>query len=225
MASIVELAELAKSSYGTSSSCFVEMNSGSVVWNRIHDWPFGPFYAAMYQKPDGGAPVLAFRGTDDLFDGAVDDLGLALTSELTPQMAMAMSVAQRATSFGKFYVTGHSLGGALAVMVGAYQNRPGVTFNAPGVMDTCLRNVVSDANFIDAFARVGRCVAGSRILNIRINADPVSSMFTTGGRAGGDVRTFSAPQCGINVLCRHGIDTCVTAVRTQPQNFLDLGWT
>jgi hypothetical protein len=109
-------------------------------------------------------------------------------------------------------------------MVGAYHNRPGVTFNAPGVMDTCLRNVVSDASFSDAFSRIGRCVAGSRILNIRINADPVSSMFTTGGRAGGAVRTYSAPQCGIDLRCRHGVKTCVQAVRTQPQNFVDLGW-
>jgi hypothetical protein len=110
MASIVELAELADSSYAPSGHCEVKTNSGSVTWTRIDDWPLGPFYAAMFRKSDSSAPVLAFRGTDDLFNFAVDDLGLALTGDLTPQMALALSVAQRASAYGKFYVTGHSLG-------------------------------------------------------------------------------------------------------------------
>jgi hypothetical protein len=74
------------------------------------------------------------------------------------------------------------------------------------------------AGLIQAAAR---CATGPRIRNIRIDADPVSSMFTTGLRTG-RTQAYSAPSCGVNLLCRHGVDTCVQAVRNDPADFSDL---
>jgi putative lipase involved disintegration of autophagic bodies len=36
------------------------------------------------------------------------------------------------------YLAGHSLGGALAIIAAARYKLPSVTFNAPGVMDSCV---------------------------------------------------------------------------------------
>ena len=71
-------------------------------------------------------------------------------------------------------------------------------------------------------AVVQRCVTGQRILNIRIAGDPVSSIITTGLQSGTARPGYSASQCGFNLLCRHGIATCIEAVRSEKKNYQPL---
>jgi hypothetical protein len=169
------------------------------------------FSATLYRH--NGHDVLAFRGTDDLWDGLVDDLSVA-GGGIPPQVSAALIVARNAQRGAVF--TGHSLGGALALIAAAHLDFPAVTFNAPGVRDSCLLS--SPASGLQAFLSIAsRCATNSRVHNIRIDGDPVSSWWTTGFQSGARPRSLPAPRCGaLDALCRHGIATCVEAVRRSP---------
>jgi hypothetical protein len=188
-----------------------------VTWTRADHWKTLNFYAALYAKAGGGGRVLAFRGTDDLLDGISDDAEIAFGG-IPPTVLAALQIPITGTN--GLLLAGHSLGGALAIITAARRNLPAVTFNAPGVMDSCLATTPTQAasGLRQFFNMVARCVVNSRVKNIRINADPVSSVFTTGLQPGAR-KEYSAPQCGLDLLCRHGIATCVSAVRAESANY------
>ena len=197
---------------------------GKVIWKRTAKWwnRLG-FYAALYQRELDGKLVLAFRGTDELLtDGLIDDAAIA-AGGIPPQVAAAFEVARDAKLSGDIYVTGHSLGGALAIIGAARCGVPAVTFNAPGVMDSCIEaNAVFPGAAGGIIKAVARCVSGARILNVRIPADPVSSYFTTGAQSGRRIE-LSAPECSVfNVKCRHGIGTCIEEIRKRSDAFDEL---
>ena len=221
MSCVVELAELCAASYGDNATATFPLTGGNqVTWTQADHWQRLNFYAALYAKAGGGGRVLAFRGTDDAIDGISDDADIALGG-MPPTALAALSLP--ITDQSNLILTGHSLGGALAIIAAARWNLPAVTFNAPGVMDSCLATTPTQAGsgLTQLLAMVARCVSNSRIRNIRINADPVSSFFTTGLQPG-RTETYSAPTCGMNVLCRHGIATCVSAVRGDSGNFQEV---
>jgi hypothetical protein len=201
--------------------CRATVVEETVSWNRPRSWQnrLG-FFAASYERPGGGV-VLAFRGTDDLWDGLLDDTSIAMGG-VPPQVLAACAVARSAGLGSQAYLTGHSLGGALALIVAAREGLPAVTFNAPGVMDSCIQSADLSGGVRGFFNMVARCVANNRVRNIRMDWDPVSSVFTTGLQAGGGRQTYSAAQCGLDALCRHGIRTCVEAVRKDASNFRPL---
>ena len=129
--------------------------------------------------------MLAFRGTDDLFDGLVDDAMIGLGA--APMQALAaLVVAQVGGLKQSAYITGHSLGGALAVIAAAQTGRAAVTFNAPGVMDSCMlvSGVGLSKGVKGLFEMMARCVANARVWNVRIGGDVVSSKLTTGSQPG-----------------------------------------
>jgi hypothetical protein len=88
-------------------------------------------------------------------------------------------------------------------------------------MDACIRSAPRGGvhRFFDV---VGRCVSNDRILNIRIDGDPVSSFFTTGVQTGRTATPLGAPSCGLDPLCRHGIATCIASLREDRANFRPL---
>jgi len=92
------------------------------------------------------APVLAFRGTDDLKDLA-DDLnprGVGMYQLAANEGKIAMALAALQGYDEPVVVTGHSLGGALAQMAAArFPNRIGrvVTFQAPGIPKHMLNRI------------------------------------------------------------------------------------
>ena len=191
------------------------LSPAKIIWARQSKWwnRLG-FYAALYSRQPDGKRVLAFRGTDEFWtDGLIDDVSVAAGAP-PPQAAAAFQVARDARLPEDSFLTGHSLGGALAIIAGARLGLPVVTFNAPGVMDSC---VVANAAYPGTFGRivdaVARCFTGRRMWNIRIPEDPVSSFFTTGFQPGKRIE-LSAPECSaLNVKCRHGIGTCVELVK------------
>ena len=80
--------------------------------------------------------VIAYRGTDSLFDTTIDDLQIAVGS-IPSQTAGAINyydtIVKNLSENGSISVTGHSLGGALAQLVAAITGDDAYTFNAPGM--------------------------------------------------------------------------------------------
>lgn len=177
------------------------------------------FYAGLYEC--GNQRVIAFRGTDDLLDALVDDAAVG-AGMLPPQVIAAFQTASAWGVSGNTYLTGHSLGGALAVLAACHFNLPAVTFNAPGVADVCVQIEATSNALSSMLAAVSRCVRNSRVRNLRIAGDPVSSYFTTGFQAGGNVTAFSGGSCGLDLLCLHGMATCLAAVRESVENYQEL---
>lgn len=191
------------------------------VWQRTNSKrdSFG-FFAALYES--GQERVIAFRGTDDLYDGLIDDAAI-LAGQAPRQVQAAISAANAFGISGQTWFTGHSLGGALAVIAACRLGLPAVTFNAPGVQSECVQSALTTTNGLQALLEMaGRCISNSRVRNIRIHGDPVSSMFTTGWQAGGNTQSYAAPTCGFDALCRHGMATCLAAVKADAANFTEL---
>lgn len=91
------------------------------------------FYACALQK--GDEVIIAFRGTDDNKDKFRSDRQLFF-KKMPEQSEEAKAFCQKvmlANKGCKFFVTGHSLGGALAQIVGALFNLCTATFNPAGV--------------------------------------------------------------------------------------------
>ena len=123
---------------------------------------------------DGSVFVVAFRGTDNASD-LVEDAQLTLGMN-TAMYPIGEAVASGVQNHGPVYVTGHSLGGAVAQVVGSRMGLPFVTFNAPGVAIFASRNMWQ-ANPLAAQARAAGAVA-SAIFNPRQALRDVQSAFS-----------------------------------------------
>jgi len=222
MPCLVDFAELSNASYEDSGDAAYELRPPTKAsWQRRTKWinRVG-FYAALFES-GSGASVLIFRGTDDLWDGIVDDGTIALGG-MPPQALAALQVVGSCASKQNLSLAGHSLGGALALIAAAHSGLPAVTFNAPGVMDSCVVSARPGKGLRAFLQTVARCAINSRVRNVRIDGDPVSSFFTTGFQVGRGASALSAPQCGLDPLCRHGIRTCIAAVRREPRNYEEI---
>jgi hypothetical protein len=203
---------------GFRHSCSQLEKPSQIRWRREGN-PFENrfgYHATLYVRESDHQSLLIIRGTDDLYDGLIDDVQIAF-GDVPRQVTAAYNTVAKVGVRQNLYIAGHSLGGALAILVGARLNLPVVSFNAPGVMDACLdRAVVNEyGNGLAAIRdAVARCIEGTRTMNIRITADPVSSFWTTGFQPGSTVE-LSASACGLSPKCRHGIKTCVDAVKAR----------
>jgi hypothetical protein len=196
---VVELAHLSNLVYGISPSVKVVVAKPPLAppTNPEQEWTLaasaahpGGFFAAMYKRQDG-CRALAFRGTDDLVDVFRDDLALAI-GRVPPQVEHALAFSREVGLSPQDAVTGHSLGGALALLVAAADNRPAVTFNAPGVADSCGRVAASPLG-TRVLGMMQRCGGFRRVLNIRIGGDLVSSPWITGDQVGANQLMVTLP--------------------------------
>ncbi|WP_416882146.1 hypothetical protein [Marivita sp.] len=123
---------------------------------------------------DGSVFVVAFRGTDNASD-LVEDAQLTLGMN-TAMYPIGEAIASGVSAHGPVYVTGHSLGGAVAQVVGSRMGLPFVTFNAPSVAILASRNMWQ-ANYYAVQARAAGAVA-SAIFNPRQAMRDVQSAFS-----------------------------------------------
>jgi hypothetical protein len=98
----------------------------------------GNFRIRLYQRANAPISCISFRGTDNWQDLIVADVGAigialnALSLKLNDAIDFTATAARK---FDVVWLTGHSLGGAYVQLVGAILSLPGVSFNAPGVLN------------------------------------------------------------------------------------------
>jgi len=197
MAAIYDLAQIADAVYNDKGGCSYTMpqgRGGSRIWKRIHHSASKPagkwfgtqtwagFYGALYTS--GNDAVAAFRGTEfglsmrALQDLATDvDLAMGLW---TFQMRHAVRFAQQCQMMAKgkrLYITGHSLGGALALVTSDKLREITVTFNAPGMSCNAALDfrTTKEVHPGELAAILQKCVMEHLRLNLRVAYDPVSS--------------------------------------------------
>lgn len=243
MPTTVDLAELSDAAYGYDEQVIVD--SHLTPWHR-EDHASAPngFYGALYVN-DAREYVVAFRGTEfvDGFGDDVlgDDVDLAL-GRMPPQALNAIAFADKHSDL-KPTLTGHSLGGGLAIIAAARFGLPAVTFNAPGMEDSCqmtARNLLTGGSsmpngLIILSRMVAQCESNPRIRNIRIGGDPVSNQYITGNQPGETI-AYRESQClgyaaagfavggistalSLQAFCRHKMGTVISTIRGRPESF------
>lgn len=122
------------------------------IWDKdFDDWDYimssgkrNNTYCVAFKK--GTDIVIAFRGTDDI-DDVVDDINLGLFDKWSECVESAIDFVESVISIyrdHKLHFTGHSLGGAIAQIVGKIFNGETVTFNALGAKKICTEYSVND---------------------------------------------------------------------------------
>lgn len=97
------------------------------------------FGGAVYKR--GTTIVVAFAGTDDKKDLLGADLKMGLNRVPEHQLSMARELFKMAKSQGsQLSVCGHSLGGALALLLGTEVGVEVVSFNAPRILPSIMKN-------------------------------------------------------------------------------------
>ncbi|MCB1887860.1 MAG: hypothetical protein KDH20_09660 [Rhodocyclaceae bacterium] len=250
MASVLELAKLSAAVYKNSQAC--------EEWLRI-GLPYreegSGFCSAIYHKGKVGEYALVIAGTDPT---EVDDLrsdAQLFLGRMPDQYRVARTAYALAAQFvdpDATYLTGHSLGGGLASMLGKEHGDPVVTFNAPGMARAFAdvqrregglsaasdetRKVLHVCAVMDVVSRGtgAHMGAGGKVERIRsIGARDV--LFAVGaGAVGGLIGSVAGPAGtgagiaagagGAIALRAHSIDRLVAAVAGHGKYCEDLGW-
>jgi len=192
------------------------------------------FHAAVYTR--NGETIVAFRGTTASAGDAGADLKLGVGMN-TSHFGQAMDFMDQYAPGSDVTVCGHSLGGAMAQVVGNRRELKFATFNAPGVAIVASRNLgelgataltgtavvrgafsVVSAVFhpVQAYQDVRATFNTARGVNVCLNADVVSRI---GVHYGAVVRI---PGTGYSPLSQHSIDTVVGVLRTNPVGSLTI---
>ncbi len=156
-------------------------------WMRTGE-PYGDdsfgFYASAFLHENGRDLVVAYRGTNDLSDAVADVkifLGKYPNQAIHAEKALK-DILTKHRNIKSVHLTGHSLGGGLASLMGDAHNLPAVTFNAPGMARSSIPDWVPMG--IKDVVAWGKAIFNSEndILHIRANYDLVS--IGTGPRMG-----------------------------------------
>ena len=181
------------------------------------------FQAAAYTQ--GKETVIAFRGTAVAGDVGADlKLGVGMN---TNHFSQADDFVADFLKTENLSLCGHSLGGAIAQIVGNRSSLKFATFNAPGVAVVASRNIL-EANPVMLGVRMAGAVVGALVnpmqaardvratfntvtgVNICLTGDVVSKI---GVHYGNVVRI---PGTGLNPATQHGIGTVIEVLRQNP---------
>lgn len=127
-------------------------------------------FGAITFFPEGCAPVVAFRGTDDSVTGWKEDFNMAFTRPLPSQRMSAVYLNQAACGIdGSFLVCGHSKGGNLAVFASMWADsgvrqriREVYSLDGPGF----LPELLSEEGYREIRGRLRRILPSSSIVGM-----------------------------------------------------------
>jgi len=235
MATCLDYAKIAYAAYFTPPNQYYADPPGHGVddW-VVQRWDEGGFFGDGFQGGIWQSPsdiVVGFCGTNPNQKGkfASDLMADArIGLKIMPNQA---SSARKLTEFAKSLangrrvsVTGHSLGGGLAQVVGVWEEVPFVTFNAPAMAHTLK---AAKYNFLkpQVMMRTRNADLDAPGINFRIRGmsldgtirnDPVSMHGVAGGHVGMVVDLNAASSTG-----SHGKNTCWQAVLSTDWSDID----
>ena len=229
MPTIMSLAKMSQDAYSGKASV-----PGAALHKfrpSTRSWREGDGFQGAIFKFEGGF-ICSFAGTDDAQD-VVADAKLFLGMN-TSQYSNAKDFLQKSDipAGSQIILAGHSLGGAIAQVIGNRLKLPFVTFNAPGVA-IASRNAgemaVAGATGTMA-ARVGGMVVSAALHPHQALQDMASTFYWVDGvnfRLGKDIvgctgvhygKVIEIPYGGgtLDVAAKHKIGTVLTALADSP---------
>lgn len=227
MATVMEYAELADAVY--------DDDPAVDGWRRIGFCPSGSgitqaFQGAAFTK--NGETVFAFKGTSGGRD-VMADIKLA-TGMNTYQYSSAREFVVNTVNHQRVNVSlcGHSLGGAIAQIIGNRMGLPFVTFNAPGV-GLFSRNLGETAATVftgSGALRVAGTISSAFMHPVQAARDTAAVFNVVSGanfRLGSDIvgstgvhfgRVIEIPYSGgaLDVVAKHLMGSMIAALETSP---------
>lgn len=227
MATIFECAQMSNEVYKPSMDEFLDISEGRKTkrWKvkakdlKTSSNSISSFQYAVFESVENKEGVIALRGTQEWQDFAIDDVMILQGLPPATTILAETLVSSWKGSFNSLIVTGHSLGGALAIIAAATNNVRAISFNAPGVSAECVAYVTRKNIFnslpqlVSMIRKLQNCLTGNPdIQNIRLNGDSVSSLLTTGLRAGETVELEPLGCKKFDFYCKHSMDTVLRSL-------------
>ena len=196
MANCLDYAKIASAVYHTGTNQYYETPAGHMVddWT-VQKWKTGGlfgngFQGGIWQK--GNDVVVGFCGTNPgqrgkLVNDILADIkiGFRILPNQCKSARQMVRAAKQIANGRRVSVTGHSLGGGLAQVVGLWEQVPFATFNAPAMADVIK---VSHFNFLNPFmmARTWRSkkISETPGIDFRVDGDLVSINGIAGNHVG-----------------------------------------
>ena len=215
MATILTYADIARAAYKKPVAFYPE---GHLIqgWNvKQEDWEDGSvllgngFQGGVFQSND--EIIVGFAGTKNVGSDITADARIALNI-LPNQCTSAFKMMKRAFEIAKgrpVSCVGHSLGGALAQVMGVWCGVPFVTFNAPPMKNALRAAKVNIAKPHMMMRTRGKSVNADGI-NFRVDGDIVSA---AGLKHVGRVITLKKK----SGFCSHFMDICYELIESDPR--------
>jgi autotransporter passenger strand-loop-strand repeat protein len=212
------LLALGQLAYDVYSPASPQGPQGIPGWTLFYFKSDGEFQGAAYKSPDGTQIVVAFRGTDPIltwagFKNVLTDAASFPTGN--PSAGMQQIVADGSEFLAQvaannpganITLTGHSLGGAAAQLIGEAAGLNATTFNAPGAQQL-YQNLQTQLQPALALAS-SNPFPGGKILNVRTEGDIVS-LLNLAGQVGSTATLIPAPDqptdSFYNVFANHNL--------------------
>ncbi|WP_366657922.1 hypothetical protein [Fodinicurvata sp. EGI_FJ10296] len=184
-----------------------------LAWEAIE----AGFLGAIYERPNDSTLVVALRGTvaNEGQEGRMvggqnlkTDVALWAVEGAPASLPHVDTIIAQAREIGggkSILLTGHSLGGALAVIAGVSHGLPACVFNAPSVHKMLRGGMIHGPTVNVTADSLDR--AENAIINFNMAFDPVSKS----SRAVGKV--VKLPRDGFNLFGQHSQDRVINALR------------
>jgi predicted esterase YcpF (UPF0227 family) len=214
------------------------VNKKYTLLNDVYGLQYFLFYQLQNEKEVNH--VLAFTGSElqngklnafkdfvaNDFAILVENMKGSFLPTVFPQALDAMVRLQNIkVDYPRLIVTGHSLGGGVAAIIAAHLQLKAVTFNAPGVSNSCknlakVKLLTFQSKYLEYMEAYSQCIESTNITNINLEADVVSTRILNH-----NAQQFSLDSCKNQslwtcnvkgVVKNHIMETVIEEIRKNP---------